>query len=81
MGIDKKIEIDMSDILGAREKRIQEALFALTEIVKILDNEQFRGDGQIKVVSEDPNYHSYHLEIPIRSRDIFIWEEVLHDPT
>jgi len=69
----------MTDILEERERRVQEALVALSGIIQHLSHRSFMGPGKIKVVSENPNYHSYHIEIPIKVEDYFVWEEILHD--
>ena len=69
----------MTDILEEREKRVQEGLIALRRIIEALEQDQFMGPGKIKIVSKEPNWHGYHLEIPIQSEDFVTWEEILHE--
>lgn len=69
----------MTDILEEREKKRRKLLGVLQNIVRIMMDEEALGIGRIKVVSEDINYHDYHLKIPINSADFFAWDEILHD--
>jgi len=69
----------MTDILEEREKRRVQILTAFGEVIRAMEYDGLMGPGQINVIDNNPNYHSYSLALPIKPSDYFIWEEILHD--
>lgn len=58
------------------ERRRNQALVALKEVIKALVNQDLMGAGKVEV---DSSEYTPKLVIPLKSADLFPWEEITHD--
>ena len=65
----------MTEILEAREYRKVQIRKAFSEIVKSLEHYNLLGEGDFEMSME---YPTVRLIVPVKPRDMYLWEELLH---